>query len=93
MNKPMCDCLGCAVGGDCSAQAKAPQPDQYVEDRMTLIEEMFSQLFAFLPPDAANALATEYNRRRTACILKHHPDSDIGKMAAPKPKGLILVPH
>lgn len=72
-----------------SADAEA-QFLQYVEDRLTLIEQMFSQLFAFLPADAAEALASEYNNRRTACILKHCPDADLPKPAEPS---RLILPH
>lgn len=67
MSEKICDCMGCDYGVDCVKQAEKPEPtqqEQYVEARFTLIEELFSQLFGFFPPDAAEALAAGYNERR-----------------------------
>lgn len=78
------------------------QADPYVEARFDLIEQMFAQLFGFFPPKAADAMAQEYNRRRSAVIHQHLPGSDLAKATplAPEPEptlvqtrpSLIIVP-
>lgn len=69
--------------------------DPYTEARFDLLEQMFSQLLGFFPPEAADSLATEYNKRRTAVIVKHRPESELAKAlqeSKPEPKLELVQP-
>lgn len=74
------------------------EPDSYVEARLDLIEQMFAQMFAFFPPEAAELMAQEYNQRRTAVIQTFLPGTEFAasmtvQAPAAKPeRSLLLVP-
>ena len=70
----------------------------YVEARLTLIEELFAQMFGFLPLEAAEAFATGYNERRAAILGQYKPEilqreveEEAARKALQKPS-LVVVP-
>lgn len=99
-NKPMCDCLGCAVGGECCAIPVAPQeifkrePDAYLEARLSLVEEMFAQLLGGVPQNIAVQISAIYNLKRREILKQFYPDLKEPPPAKALPeKGRIIFPH